>query len=788
MKKNHAVLAAIFIASLSSLAYQVILIRIFSVSLWYHFAFMVISISMLGLAAGGTVLSVYPRLRDMKYVPLYLIMLSISIPASYLVMNNIPLEPARLSWDRIQIFYITLYYLILSVPFFCFGLTVSTAFSEMRGYSRHIYAADLSGAGIGSILALLLLSTGGAEKIILVLASLSTTALFFLGNRNARLTGCVLLAVSLAGLYFQPLFLGQRISSYKPLRTALRFPAAELLHTYHGPFSRIDVFKSPAVRFAPGLSFRYLEPLPEQTGISVDAGQIHAVTNDHDSAKLDFIQFLPASLPYEMSEKENVLILEPKGGLSVLTAEYYRSKNIFKVDSDPLLIHSIQQYSSGYSTDIYRTNTWTGIGRSWLASNKLKFDLIDISMLNPLPSGYFGFSEDYRYTVEAFREYISHLHTDGMLSVNLFIIPPPRMELRLINTIAEAFKQHGVQDVYKNSAAIRSWGTLTLIFKRSALSGEDIQRLKNFAEDKRFDLLYYPGITGEETNVYVKMPSSEYFEAFQRVMLNESRQEFINSYLFDIRPVHDENPFFHYYLKFSALREVYVLMGKKWQFFLEEGYLIPAMFLQVLFLSLLLAVLPVVRVKKTSHIRMGLPVLFSLAYFAFLGTGFMFIEISLLQKMILPLENASYAAAVVIASVLLSSGFGSIASQRFTILQDNKVLLSLSMIILFYSIALPKIIPELFPLTLPAKVIAVFIILMPAGILMGIPFPAGIAALGKKHPELIPWAWAINGCFSVLAPILAVMFAITAGFKVVMLAGVLMYLMAFFSMKLLKQL
>ncbi len=783
MKRTHALITAIFIASLSSLAYEITLIRTFSISLWYHFAFMVISIAMLGIGASGTLLSVYPRLKNAQYLSVYFLMLTISIPASYLLTNAIPFEPARLSWDRIQLFYISLYYLLLAFPFFFFGMIVSTAFSIMTEYTRHIYGADLTGAGTGSILILWFLSAYGPEIIIFIISSISILSLFVYGQKRIRLVSFMLLIINLTIIYFHPPFIKQKISPYKSLETALRFPGAEHLQTYHSPFSRVDIFKSPAVRYAPGLSFKYLENLPEQTGIAVDAGNIHAITDNKDQEALDFIRYLPSALPFELSKKDKVLILEPKGGLPVLIAEYYKAKNIYKADSNPLVIDSVREYSKGFLYDVYGSNTWSGLGRSLLISHEKDFDLVDISLTGSMPSGSFGFSEDYRFTVEAFEEYIRHLNQDGLLSVNLFILPPPRTELRIVNTIAAALEKQGIKNLARHIAAIRSWGTITFIVKKSELTQEDIYIIKRFSKDKRFDLVYYPGITETETNVFIKMPSNEYFEAFKSLIDEGTRGKFTRDYLFDIKPVYDENPFFYYYLKIKNIKEIYTLMGEKWQYFVEEGYLLPIVFIQVLFLSILLMLLPAVKFRPKRDLKLNTSLIISLSYFAFLGTGFMFIEISFIQKMILPLENPSYAAAAVLSSILISSGIGSLLSQRFKILRTTKVLLALSVIILFYSLFLLSIMKIIYPYTLKIKIVSVFFIILPAGILMGIPFPMGLSILCRNRPELIPWAWSVNGCFSVLAPVLAVMLAISVGFKMVIITGVSMYLLAFLSLR-----
>jgi hypothetical protein len=790
MDTDRFIFPQIFVASLASLAYEITLTRIFSISLWYHFAFMVISTAMLGIAASGTLLSVYPKLKDQKHIQSYILLFCTGLPVSYLLMNFIPFDPARLSWDKSQILYLGLYYLVLSFPFFFFGLIISSALATMPRASGHIYGADLTGAGTGSLMTLWLLSAGGPEQVVFIISALATLVLCIYSRKGIRNASCFILIVNLLILYFQPQFIVPRISPYKPLETALKFPGATHLKTYYSPFTRIDIFNSPAVRFAPGLSLKYLKDLPTQTGISIDAGDIYAITDDRNLNNLDFLAYLPSSLPYELSRKKEVLILEPKGGLSVLLAQYYKTLNIYKVDSNPLVIRAVREYQRKFSSDIYEKNTWSGLGRSLIASSPQKFDLIDLSLMGSVPAASFGFSEDYRYTVEAFEEYLHHLTEEGMLSTNLFIIPPPRTELRILGTIARASEKLDIKDLSRHIAAIRTWSTITIIFKKTPLSKKEIEGIKTFAHDRRFDMVYYPDITEKESNIFIKMSPNNFFYAFTKLISPVDRENFISDYLFDIRPVYDENPFFHYYLKLENISEIYRQTGEKWQFFMEEGYLLPVVFIQVVFLSLILILLPLIKFRAKGQVSLNrspdFSLFFPLAYFAFLGSGFMFIEISFIQKMILPLENPSYAAATVLSSILISSGIGSLLSQHLKIFQKPAALLFLSVIVLAYSLFLPVVINGLSACSLIAKIVSVFFILMPAGIFMGIPFPLGLAFLGKIRPELVPWALAVNGCFSVLTPVLVVMLAISAGFKAVLLTGMTAYLLAFCSLTLMK--
>ena len=774
---NRVILRLIFNASLACLSFEVALMRVFSISLWYHFAFMVISIAMLGIGASGTALSLFPGLKDLRRVPLYALILVISIPASYLLANEVPFDPARLSWDHTQLISVSLYYIILCAPFFCFGLIVSTAYSAMSREANAVYAADLLGAGFGALAMAWLLSLGGPETSVFIISTLLATGLLYRPvDWKIRSISLLLIAVDLLVLFLHPAFIQPRISPYKPYALAMQFPGAERLGTAYSPYARVDLFKSPANRFAPGLSFTYLEPLPEQTGIAVDAGDIYTMTDTSSGSNLAFIRSLPSSLPYLLGRNEDVLIIEPKAGLALLTAREYGARSISAIDSNPLVLRVMREYSRTHGTPAYEHQALPGLARTWLSATNRKFDVIDLSLMGSWPSAAFGFAEDYRFTVEAFEQYLAHLKREGFLSINLYIIPPPRTELRLLATLLRSAEASDISDTSRHVAVIRSWDTLTLLMKRSALTQQDIKRIKTFAGDKRFDLVYFPGIRPEESNVFIKQPGNEYAGAFGRLLDKNMQTQFMADYLFDIRPVSDEMPFFHYYMKLENIKEIYRVMGEKWQFFIEEGYLLPVIFIQVLVVSALLIILPLVKLKSAN---IGTNAVRPLLYFALLGVAYLFIEMAFIQKMTLGLENPSYASSTVIVSVLISSGLGSLLSRRFNMLKSPRVLLALAGVVLAYGFLLTAIIAGMSQYPLTVKITFSFLLLAPTGLLMGLPFPLGITVLGSAAPRLIPWAWAVNGCFSVLAPILAIMLALSAGFRFVLLSGAVMYLLAF---------
>jgi len=767
----------VFLTSLSALAFEVALTRLFSISLWYHFAFMIISIALLGYGASGSILMLFPSLKrdPPSILPFTSSLFGLTTILSYATSNQVPFDPAKLAWDPYQALHILILYILLSIPFLFAGLTLGLALSFLSHKAGRVYASDLTGAGLGCLLILPLFSPFQEGVVIVIslvafLASLAFTLKKGPLIRILPLSG-IILSITLLGL--RPSLLGIRVSPYKDLPLALRYPGARLIETRWDSVSRVDLLDSPGVHFAPGLSLKYLEPLPPQLGLTIDGGGLNAIIGFRVGDRLDFIDYLPLSLPYYLGKREDVFLIEPMGGLPILSAIHYGATSIDGAERNPLVITLSDSDFSGY---IYKkARIIPGDGRAVLKGMKRDYDLIEIgiSEVNAGATGLYGLLEDYQFTKSAFKDYYGHLKDRGVLSVTRYLLPPPRLEVRLVSTIVEALEEIGVKEPKRHLVIIRTWGTITILLKKGVFTQAEIDAVKGFCSSRRFDLVHYPGIKREEANIYNRFPEPIYYDMVSRLLDPFERDKLYNGYLFDITPTTDDRPFFYHIFRLKTLRGVLKEVGGKWQIFLEGGYLIPLVFVQALLASSILILLPTLRIRMVPGLK-------ALLYFFFIGIGFIFLEVSLIQRFILFLIHPTHTFAVVIFSILVSSGIGSFLSQRIGVEKGGWVVipLLLGLFIPFYTLLLPQILSLLLGQGVGVRQFLTFFILFPPGLLMGMPFPLGMRALNIKGKGFIPWAWAINGCVTVVGSVGAVMVAIPFGFRWVSFIAGIGYLMA----------
>jgi spermidine synthase len=781
----RALYSAIFALSAATLIFEISLTRVFSVAQWYHFAFMTVSLALLGFGASGTLLTLFPQLfrRDLtRLLATLCLVFSISVVGSYLISDHIPFDSFQIAYDPRQLIYLAIYYLSLAVPFFFTGLAIGALLAAMPDQAGKIYFANLIGSGLGCLLGLAMLSLVAGEGTI-IFASLSG-ALAALGLSYRHSWVRFALAVGLAGLLtaflFQPPAIFEiNMSPYKALSHALRYPRAQVAYRGWNAFSEIDVVESDGIRSAPGLSYTYADPPPPQKGVFTDGENLSPLTAASAGTDLSFLDSLLVSLPYKLISRPQVLILEPGAGLDVLLAVHNETPDVVAVDSNPLVIGIVQDRYTEFAGDLYRLDEVTVVaedGRSYVRRSGEQFDIIQISLADgfkPIGSGAYSLSENYIYTTEAFTDYLNHLAPGGMLVVHRWLQTPPSESVRVLTLALSALQRMDLEHPAEHVVALRSLYTALLLVKKERFTSQEIEIIKSFSQDKRFDLIYYPGIRPSEVNRYSILEEPHYYNTYLDVLETEDRASYLSSYPFDITPTSDDHPFFFHFFRWEQTPDIIQTLGKTWQPFGGSGYFVLlALFILALFASLILVLLPLSLLRDRGEVREGKRLFF---YFLLLGIGYLFVEIPLLQRFILFLGHPIYAFAAVLFTLLTFSGLGSLLSPRLSL---RKALAALIIVIACYPFLLPYLFRWLLGGSMAFRLLASVIILAPLGFLMGFPFPKGIRLTSKVAPGLIPWAWGINGCASVLSSILAVMIAISYGFSWVLVAGGLGYALA----------
>ena len=784
---NKRKYAGISFISASALSLEIFFTRFFSVAQWHHFAFMVVSIALLGYGASGSFLMFFPSIlkKDTsKLLSLLSLLFSITTLISYTIANHLSFDIAKIAWDTNQLIYILDYYFLLSIPFFIAGMIISIVITLSPKDVNKIYFFDLIGASIGCILPLIIFPLFGGTGPLLVSAILALIA--SLSFSPSRRFSVLFLSMIISFIIIKPTLLEINMSQFKSLNVAFKFPEAKHIDTKWNVFSRIDSIESPLVRFAPGLSLKYQKSLPHQIGITIDGDSMTAITEHKgDILELDFIPYLPSSLPFYLTQNKNLLILEPAGGLDILTALYFQSKSITGIEINPIIYKIIKNDFRDFSGGIYgRDNVKidTGEGRGYLKKTGNKFDIILIPVLGGMPAssgGFLGLAEGYQFTEEAVITYIEHLSNDGILSITRYLLPPPREELRLVSVIHSALKRTGINNPEKHIAVIRTWGTITIIVKKTELADSDIIKIKEFCKERLFDIVYYHGVKKDEVNIYNKFKEPIYYSLVSQIMDEEKRTSLYKNYSFDIMSVTDDRPFFFHFFKWNKIRDVYENAGEKWQIFVEGGYLLPIIFIQALAASAVFIVLPLFIKQGRMLFTQKKETIKYLGYFFFIGIAFMFVEISLIQKLILFLDHPVYAVSAVLFSILIFSGIGSFVSKSYVGTKSLfNIISNLAIVLVITTISLPYIINLFLGNSLILRGIITLSILCPIAILMGMPFPIGMRMLGENEKEIIPWAWCVNGAASVISSIFAIIIAISFGFNAVLFLAALTYLAA----------
>jgi len=792
---------AIALLSAGAIAYEVLLIRLFSIIQWHHFAYMVISLALLGYGASGTAIALargWLQRHAVGAVSAGALLFAIAAPAAFAIGQRLPFNPLELAWDPWQLVYLAGLYLLLAVPFFGAALSIGLSLVHFDSEIGNLYFADLAGAGLGAlavIAALFLLPAAACLTLIGAMGLLAAALLLPVAGARRVLALLPALAVAGVAVLAPPAALQPRLSPYKELSQTLELPEARVIAQRHSPLGRLDVVASPAVplRHAPGLSLHTTTAIPPQLGVFTDGDGPTAIIAAQGDPDADaFLDDTLAALPYVLRPQPRVLVLGAGGGSDVALALRRKARRIDAVELNPQLAALVRTDFARQAGHIYaQPSVFVHLdeARHFVAATPLRYDVIQLAMVDSFTSaaaGLHALNESTLYTTEALQSYLSRLQPSGVLAITRWLKLPPRDSLKLFATAVEALRARGVADPDTQLALLRSWDAVTLLAKLEPFSDAERTVIRRFADQRGFDLAHLPGLRREEANRHNVLATPMLFDG-ARALLAPTSRRFLASYKYDLRPASDDRPFFFHVFTWRLLPELRDMQRVGRVALLEWGYVVLlATLVQAALFSVMLIALPLLgrrRPEARAPRRQRASVLL---YFLALGLGFLFLEIAFMHRLSLLLGHPLYAAAVVLAGILVFAGLGSGLAQRLSARPDDTrphapvvlAVAGIAVLALAGVLVLPQLSAWLAPAPAPLRVLAALALVAPLGFCMGLPFPLGLRRLAMARPALVPWAWAINGCASVLSAVLATLLAIQLGFTAVVLLAVCCYLVA----------
>jgi spermidine synthase len=779
---------AVALVSMAVIGLQLTLMRTLALQLWGHLAYLVIGVALLGFGASGTALTLLRNrvsTNPRAWLTSLIMLLGLSILLAPRAAQLVPVNIRFLAWDLSQIGGIFALELMILVPFLLAGAAIGVVLMDRAERLGGHYAANLFGSGLGAmgaVLAMHVLTTG---SLLTVLAAVTLCAAGIVGPPARRFRTALAAAAAIAVLILTACPWHPSISEFKSLPQFMDMPGSEILHRVEGPLGRLDVVDGPAVRHAPGLSLGYLQEIPSHVLILVDGDVASAVYDCRDTDDWRFMDHTTGAAGYHLlSAAPAALVIGAGGGGEIGLALYHEARQVVALEMNGQFIDLVAGPLRARGGEIFhheRVSVIPAEARGFLSGSGPAYDLIQLPTLDAFGAtgaGLHAAQESYLYTVESFGEMLDRLAPGGLLSITRWARTPPRDELRVLATAAEALSRRG-REPAAHLAMIRSWATVTVLAGRRPLDSRQTDALRDFCDTRGFDLCFIPGLERDEANRFHRLEDPIYFDA-AAALLGPDRSAFIDRYLFDIAPATDDRPYFFRSLRWSSLAELGRRFGAHSRAYLELGSLMSAAaLLQGIVVGFVLILLPLaLRRRGLSGVRRLFPVL---VYFLMLGTGFMLLEIGFLQKLILYLAHPIYSAATVIAAFLVFSGLGSLTATASSIPRRRSIaLLALAVVALgsIYALvfddwlALSRSRPLALRLAIAAATIA------PLAFFMGKLFPAGMAVVSRDRTALVPWAWAANGFASVTATVACPLIAAELGFGAVLLLAVGCYLLA----------
>jgi len=753
-RPSARILLAVALVAGSVLALQVLLTRLFSAVLFYHFGFLAISLALLG--AGGGAIAVYVRPGWFRGRAAQAVLARWAALMSALLVTT-PLVIVRLDYeftgDVTAGFVLSLAAacLLAALPFTAGGVVIALAIRDWTGWAGRVYGADLAGAGLGALLVVPALKLAEPATLIVALGLVAGVAALLLaapGSGERRLgLGAVALAGAMAvvaaasSLYFlEPwTHVKPAYERWTPLSRVIGYPPKDDRSNALLFYDRV---------YAPVTVHRRGEALPDARRLSLR----------------------PQGIGQRLTAPGRALVIGGGGGRDIYNALSAGQRHVDVIELNQGIVDMVDEDLGRWSGSPYSlpgVSTRVGDGRSVLASRESRYDEIHIGFTDTLSANSataFALTEANLYTVEAFDEYLDHLRPGGILSVSRLYRLVGDEALRATVLALDSLRRRGAREPERNVVVLISRDILgelfgTVLVRPRPWNPAELRRVRALAGAERVRVGFAPG--------------GPYFREWRELARAPHLQGFCEAYRLNVCAPTDDKPFFFNMKRLGDLGEAL----PPGYFYSIDPFRILLVTLAILLgLAALAFALPLALARGEGRPRVS-----SLGLFAAIGLGYLMLEVALIQRFVLFLGFPTYALSVVLFALLVFTGLGSLLSARGAARARRTLGLSLGAAALLIgagAFALQPLLRALIELPFAARVAVTVAILAPYGLSMGMAMPLALKRLEGLHPGGVPWAWGINGIMSVLASVLAVAVAITAGFTVTTLLAAACYLAA----------
>ncbi len=758
-KPGRGLLVGVALVSCASLMLELVLTRIFSVTLFYHFAFLAVSLALFGIGTAGVVLYVrrtsFQSDKLARHLTIYAVLFGFSaIFSLWVVLTKKP--PPRFGWG--SLLDLSSLYLAGALPFFFSGMCLSLAVTLLQKHVSRVYFYDLSGAALGCLLTIPALNLLGGPAAFLSAAAVGTTAgaLFYWGRRRfwivAFLAACSWALVGTdVGL---ELF---RVPSVKAI------DESSVVYSRWNSFSRVTVSKTPE-------DFMWMNIDSDAATRIFSASAYRAGA----TANMRFSETRLAALVYALANGGPALIIGPGGGADVIAALQRGVKQVIGVELNGIIARDVMQDRfASYSGDLYKSpgvKIVVGEGRSFVRSSGLKYASIQATLVDTWAAtnaGAFTLSENTLYTIEAFEDFIEHLEDRGILSMTRWLRSPPREFVRLVGLGVAALRRRGVSDCSRHFFVAADARMASFLLKKTPYTSDELELLRSSCSRDHLRVLYDPDRPRDRVDL------------MGRIIRSPKPESVWDSNPLDISPPTDDRPFFFYT---TRPRDFFARLFGSAQEKNDIGVqLLAGLLVIVVFAVLLFIIVPLLAFRRADLKGSRGSKVLALLFFAAIGIGFIALEMAWMQHFVLFLGHPIYALGVVLFVLLLSSGTGSFLTRKIgekEALQNLWPSVSLlSLVVVVYALGLGHLFKALVGLPLFARISLAAITIAIPGLLMGRMMPLGIKVLSLHAPEIIPWAWGVNGAASVLGSVMAVAVSMNMGYTITQVSAVAAYLL-----------